>query len=130
LCEQIIEKRCNEYGIELRKVNACYSSFIGNIQHNYVDATNASVEIGRRALLKFDKGTGLFPELRQEDMRTVEAVFGPDVACGNAAGWAELYKSLLSIHGVVELNHRARVALEEASPHRTHRMNSYKSRVF
>jgi hypothetical protein len=130
LCEQIIEKRCNECGIELRKVNACYSSFIGNIQHNYVDATNASVETGRRALLKFDKGTGLFPELRQEDMRTVEARFGPDAACGNAVGWVGLYKSLMGIHGVVELNHRARVALKEASPHRTHRMNSYKSLVF
>lgn len=130
LCEQIIEKRCNECGIELRKVNACYSSFIGNIQHNYVDATNASAEIGRRALLKFDKGTGLFPELHQEDMRTVEARFGPDAACGNADGWVRLYKSLMGVHGVVELNHRARVALEEASPHLTHRMNSYKSRVF
>lgn len=130
LCEQIIEKRCNECGIELRKVNACYSSFIGNIQHNYVDATNASVEIGRRALLKFDKGTGLFPELRQEDMRTVEARFGPDAACGNADGWVRLYKSLMGVHGVVELNHRARVALEEASPHRTHRISSYKSRCF
>ena len=96
LCEQLIEKRCNECGIELRKVNACYSSFIGNIQHNYVDATNASVEIGRRALLKFDKGTGLFPELRQEDMRTVEARFGPDAACGNADGWVRLYKSLMA----------------------------------
>ncbi len=130
LCEQLITKRCNECGIELRKVNACYSSFIGNTQHNYVDATNASVEIGRRALLKFDKGTGLYPELRQEDMRTVEARFGLDAACGNAVGWVGFYKSLMGIHGVVELNHRARVALEEASPHRTHRMNSYKSRVF
>ena len=130
LCEQLIEKRCNECGIELCKINACYSSFIGNIQHNYVDATNASVEIGRRALLKFDKGTGLFPELRQEDMRTVEARFGPDAACGNADGWVWLYKSLLGIHGVVELNHRARVALDEASPHRTHRISSYKSSCF
>ena len=130
LCEQLIEKRCNECGIELRKVNACYSSFIGNIQHNYVDATNASVEIGRRALLKFDKGTGLFPELRQEDMRTVEARFGPDAACGNTDGWVRLYKSLMGVHGVVELNHRARVALEEASSYRTHRISSYKSRCF
>ena len=130
LCEQLIEKRCNGYGIELRKVNACYSSFIGNIQHNYVDATNASVEIGRRALLKFDKGTGLFPELRQEDIRTVEARFGLDAVCGNAVGWVGLYKSLVNSHGVVEFNRRARVALDEASLHRTLRMNSYKSRTF
>ncbi len=130
LCEQLITKRCNECGIELRKVNACYSSFIGNIQYNYVDATNASVEIGRRALFRFDKGTGLYPELRQEDMRTVEARFGQDAACGNADGWVKLYKSLFDSYGNVELNHRVRVALEEALPHRTHRMNSYKSRVF
>ena len=130
LCEQLITKRCNECGIELRQVNACYSSFIGNVQHNYVDATNASVEIGRRALFMFDKGRSLFPELRQEDMRTVEARFGPDAACGNTDGWVRLYKSLLGIHGIVELNNRVRVALEEASPHHAHRMSSYKSLVF
>ena len=129
LCEQIITRRCHECGIELRRVNPCYTSFIGNVQHKYVDATNASIEIGRRALLKFEKGS-FYPEVRQEDIRTVEARFGPDAVCGNAVGWVALYKSLVNVYGIVEFNHRARVALDEASPHRTLRMSSYKSGVF
>ena len=49
----IIRRRCNENGIEFVEVNPCYSSFIGNIKYKYIDAINASIEIGRRGCEQF-----------------------------------------------------------------------------
>ena len=43
-----LSKRLNIYNIKLHKVMPAYSSFIGNMQHNYTDAINASIEIARR----------------------------------------------------------------------------------
>ena len=43
-----LNKRLNIEGIRLYSVNPAYSSFIGNLQHNYTDAVNASIEIARR----------------------------------------------------------------------------------
>lgn len=43
-----LEKRCNINNQKLIKVNASYSSIIGNLQYDYVDSINASIEIARR----------------------------------------------------------------------------------
>lgn len=43
-----IIKRCNINNIKVYKINPAYSSYIGNLQHNYSDPVNASIEIGRR----------------------------------------------------------------------------------
>ena len=43
-----LEKRCWINGQRLFKINPCYSSVIGNLQYNYVDPVNASIEIARR----------------------------------------------------------------------------------
>ena len=43
-----LKKRSDEYGIKLFEVNPCYSSIIGNVQHNFFDPVNASIEICRR----------------------------------------------------------------------------------
>lgn len=51
-----IEKRCRMFGIELIPIEPCYTSFIGNLMYDYFDATNASIEICRRGMFKFDKG--------------------------------------------------------------------------
>jgi IS605 OrfB family transposase len=62
---QNLQKRLNELGIKLHFVNPVYSSFIGNMQHDYTDAINASLEIGRRGFeckLKKNK-TGFYPNL-------------------------------------------------------------------
>jgi IS605 OrfB family transposase len=48
LFKQNLEKRLVMNGIKLYSVNPAYSSFIGNLQHNYTDAVNASIEIARR----------------------------------------------------------------------------------
>jgi predicted transposase len=41
-------KRLNIYNIDVHKVLPVYSSFVGNMQHDYTDAVNASIEIARR----------------------------------------------------------------------------------
>ena len=56
LSTKLINKYCNKEGIELIYVNPCYSSFIGNILHDYIDPINASVEIARRGIYKYKKG--------------------------------------------------------------------------
>jgi len=64
-----IEKRANIEGIELVKVGAHYSSYIGNLQHGYIDSINSSIEIGRRAYwykVKKDKGK-YFPVFKLKD---------------------------------------------------------------
>ena len=45
---QNLSKRIALMGIKLFKVNASYSSVIGNVQHSYFDPINASLEIARR----------------------------------------------------------------------------------
>ena len=44
-----LKKRCNNSNIKCYEINPTYSSFIGNLQHDYVDSINASLEIGRRS---------------------------------------------------------------------------------
>ena len=56
LSTKLINKYCNKEGIELIYINPCYSSFIGNILHDYIDPINASVEIARRGIYKYKKG--------------------------------------------------------------------------
>ena len=60
-----LTKRLNIEGIKLYSVNPAYSSFIGNLQHNYTDAVNASIEIARRGFeyrIKKNK-KGFYPTL-------------------------------------------------------------------
>lgn len=123
-----ITRRCNESGMELRKVNACYSSFIGNIRHPYVDATNASIEIGRRGLWKYTNGT-MYPEVRMEDLSSVEAKFGADAEGINTCGWGAMYKALTGRLDKAAFAYRLRTALEGATPHRVFSMNTCRSGV-
>lgn len=60
-----LSKRLNTSGINLRYVNPAYSSFIGNIMHDYTDAVNASIEIARRGYeYKINKDkTRFYPSL-------------------------------------------------------------------
>lgn len=58
---QIIQRRCAECGMELRKVNPVFSSFIGNLIFNFIDAANAAAEIGRRGYYMYTKNSGSYP---------------------------------------------------------------------
>ena len=129
--EGLILRRCNETGIILTKVNPAYSSFIGNIKHEYVDSTNAAVEIGRRGLWKYNKGT-FYPNVTLEDIRTVEARFGKDAGYDTPCDWVAMYKALRNTFpDGKEFSHRLRPALGDlpAGRYRTFSMNSYKSKI-
>jgi IS605 OrfB family transposase len=78
LTTNLILKYCNSLGIEQIPVNAAYSSFIGNIQHNYFDPINASLEIARRGIVKYTKGGSIFPVLDGNDFDTM-CLLGLDV---------------------------------------------------
>ena len=70
-----VTKYCHERGVELRKVNPYLSSFIGNIQHELVDPANAAVEIGRRGLYKYVKGSSILPPMSSRDLETLASVY-------------------------------------------------------
>ena len=90
LLENIITRRCNETGIELIKTNPVYTSFIGNMRHPYADATNASIEIGRRGLHRYTKGA-FYPSMDVGSLSTVEAEkFGADASGETCSSWVEL----------------------------------------
>lgn len=64
-----LEKRCSINGQKLYKVNPAYSSFIGNLQFNFDDPINASLEIGRRGYECIIKKTKQFyPELKLKEV--------------------------------------------------------------
>ncbi len=66
----LISKYCNIIGIARVEINPCYSSFIGNIQHEYIDPVNASLEICRRGIYKYEKGK-FYPEISEKDVITM-----------------------------------------------------------
>lgn len=125
---RLVERRCHESGIELVEVNPCYTSFIGNIRHGFVDATNASVEIGRRGLWKYTNGT-FYPEVRREDLSTVEAKFGADADGINTGGWVGMCNALRDLAGPVGFSHRLRTAERDSSEHAKFSMDTCRSGV-
>ena len=55
--------------IKCYKINAAYSSYIGNIQHNYSDPINASIEVGRRGyeVIILKNKDKFYPDLHIKD---------------------------------------------------------------
>lgn len=132
LLENIITRRCNETGIELIKTNPVYTSFVGNMRHPYADATNASIEIGRRGLHRYTKGA-FYPSMDVGSLSTVEAEkFGADASGETCSSWVELRKSLQSLcRDRADFEHRLRTALKDLPPESYSRfsMFSYNSKV-
>lgn len=62
-----LTKRCDISGIYIKKVNAAYSSFVGNLLYNLPDALSSALEIARRGC---ETSSGLFPELISYDNLT------------------------------------------------------------
>ncbi len=94
----LIKKHCTNYGVKLIEVNPVYSSFIGNILYNDFDPVNASIEICRRGMIKYEKNNSLFPEITDTIIDTVVERFKssfPDVQLvKDYKSWKELYKLL------------------------------------
>lgn len=75
LTKNQIIKRCHVTGITLIEVESYYSSFIGNIQHDYVDPINAAIEIGRRGIARYNKNMD-YPYKTGKDINTLYSLFG------------------------------------------------------
>jgi IS605 OrfB family transposase len=61
--QELIQKYCNEQGVVWEEVNPSYTSVIGNINHSYFDPINASLEIGRRGMFRYNKGFKYQPKI-------------------------------------------------------------------
>jgi len=61
LTEQLINKYVEQEGYNLIEVKPYHSSFIGNMIYSYADPTSASIEIGRRGIIKYLKNNSLYP---------------------------------------------------------------------
>ncbi|MEO0044384.1 MAG: hypothetical protein RL329_3832, partial [Bacteroidota bacterium] len=91
LTQKLIQKYCNTLGIENVLVIAAYSSFVGNIQHDDFDPISASLEIARRGIGKYTKGSSIFPPLRSQDVDTMYQQFGLDVPRDSVGSWKQAF---------------------------------------
>jgi len=57
LTQQLVNKYCNINGIIKIEVIPCYSSFIGNMVYEDYDPIAASLELCRRGIVKYIKGS-------------------------------------------------------------------------
>lgn len=89
LTENLITKYCNIYGTNLLKVNPCYTSFIGNMIHDYPDPIASSLEIGRRGMSQYIKGYSIYPDISRINQEKLNYLLGENM---EYKGWKELYK--------------------------------------
>lgn len=105
-----LQKRCNIFGIKSFLVNPAYSSYIGNLQHDYSDPINASLEIGRRAyeIIILRNKDGFYPrfELKQSILHQWKEM---DIDIFKS--WKELFSHIKN------LKLRYRVSMEDAEKH-------------
>jgi hypothetical protein len=90
LTQKLIQKYCNTLGIEKTEVIPAYSSFVGNIQHNDFDPISASLEIARRGIVKYTKGSSIFPPLHSQDVDTMYQL-GLDVPRDSVGNWKQAF---------------------------------------
>ena len=96
LSANLITKYCNKLGIIKLEINPCYTSFIGNMQYEYIDPINASIEIGRRGIFKYNKGK-FYPEFdtgtivnamsKLNELRDVSSI-------KDCESWVEMYREV------------------------------------
>lgn len=93
--QNLINKHIDENGLIKIEVNPCYTSFIGNIKYKYFDAVNASIEIGRRGMYKYNKGFKMIPIVTEDNLNTMELLFknnGLDVSeLDDCLNWNNYY---------------------------------------
>ena len=93
LSVNMITKYCHCLGIDKIEIKPCYSSFIGNIQYEFFDPVNASLEICRRGMFKFEKGT-FFPKVTEADLDSMRGLI---TKSGDVRDKTELLRKLESI---------------------------------
>jgi len=90
LIDNLINKYCQNIGLNKVKVNPVYSSFIGNMIYTYPDPVSASLEIGRRGIVKYIKGGSIYPELSSINQEKLNYLLGENVD-KTWSNWKELY---------------------------------------
>jgi len=93
-----VKMEANIFSKKVVDVFPMYSSFIGNLQHDCFDPVNASLEIARRGLNAYVKGSKLFPTLSVKDLW--KKYLTPEIK-----DWKSLFEKIRDI--------RYRVSLED-----------------
>ena len=107
-----LQMLCNVNNIELKEVNPCYSSFVGNLMYNYFDPVNASIEIGRRGIYKFVKGR-FYPPIQLIKNEWKDALINVKDS------WVKLFKRMRDV----------KYRVLTMSNHSVFRFSSIKSRI-
>jgi hypothetical protein len=92
---ELTTKWCAFYGMKVIDINPYLSSFIGNINYEEYDPIAASIEIGRRGMIKFIKGNKWLPTYHKGFI-TKEMLHGDDSKMDynellNADSWKEAW---------------------------------------
>lgn len=66
---RLVKKHCVERGIIHREVNPTYTSIIGNLRYDYPDPICASVEIGRKGSVMYDKGSVALIRFQEHEVK-------------------------------------------------------------
>lgn len=99
------------------EVNPAYSSLIGNLKYEFHDPVNASIEIGRRGVYKFNKGMfhppvgGIKPQWKQV------------LTTNSTTSWKTIFDQIKT------LNLRYRVQLDQLNNHSCFQFKSTKSKI-
>ena len=91
-----LTKRCNINNQKLFKINPAYSSFIGNLQYNFEDPINASLEIGRRGyecIIKRNKQ--FYPELKLKE--ELISQWKDKINLDSFKNWKELFNCIKNL---------------------------------
>ena len=116
-----LSKRCNIYNIKLHEINPCYSSLIGNLQYDYSDPVNASLEIARRGYqCRINKKNSFYPPLSKEFVKHQ----WKEMVTEDVKEWKELFNKLKN------LKLKYRVSLDKVKHEfKVFKQNSYKSKT-
>jgi hypothetical protein len=91
-----LQKRSSVNGQKLFKVNPAYSSFIGNLQHDFDDPVNASLEIARRGYECIIKKTKQFyPEIKLKERLISQ--WKDKINLDSFTTWKELFTTIKNL---------------------------------
>ena len=91
LTNNLIKKYSNTNGFNIIEINPAYSSFIGNMVYNYPDAVSSAMEIGRRGIVKYIKGSSIYPTISRINLEKLNYLLGENVDI-NEFNWIQIYK--------------------------------------
>lgn len=121
LTTNLIRKFCNINGIINIPVNPVYSSFIGNLIYEDYDPIAAAMELTRRGIVKYIKGSKLYPPLSRINQEKLVYLLGEN-SDNEWTSWRQLY-NFISKAG---LRYRNRDCINSYS---VHNMSNHKSMV-